>query len=159
MLIEINHMIQIVDYDAAQQPYFEKFNKAWIEAAYELEEVDRYVLEHPGEAILQKGGVILMALFNGQVAGTVALKKMDDITFEFTKMAVDVNFRRKGIGNALCYASFEKARALGAEKIVLYSNTLQEAAIKMYEKIGFRHQPVESGVYKRANVKMCIQLN
>jgi ribosomal protein S18 acetylase RimI-like enzyme len=159
LLIEINHMIQIVDYDAAQQPYFEKFNKAWIEAAYELEEVDRYVLEHPGEAILQKGGVILMALFSGQVAGTVALKKMDDITFEFTKMAVDVNFRRKGIGNALCYASFEKARALGAEKIVLYSNTLQEAAIKMYEKIGFLHQPVESGVYKRANVKMCIQLN
>jgi ribosomal protein S18 acetylase RimI-like enzyme len=158
LFLEVNDMIQIVDYEMAHQPFFEKLNKAWIEAAYQLEEVDKYVLEHPEEAILKKGGAILMALFNGQVAGTVALKKVDDTSFEFTKMAVDINFRIKGIGNALCYASFDKARALGAEKIILYSNTLQEAAIIMYEKIGFRHQPVESGVYKRANVKMTMQL-
>ncbi len=64
-----------------------------------------------------------MALYEGEVAGTVGLKKIDDHTYEFTKMAVDKNFRRKGIAEELSYASFEKAKALGAATVILYSNT------------------------------------
>jgi ribosomal protein S18 acetylase RimI-like enzyme len=152
-------MISIIDFSPEHQPYFEKLNRAWIEPVYELEAVDKYVLQFPEEAIIKKGGAILMATYNNTIAGTVALRKTGEGIFEFTKMAVDQNFRRKGIGEALCYASFEKARQLGAHTILLYSNTLQAAAIKMYEKIGFRHLPVESGVYKRANVKMSLQLD
>jgi len=94
-----------------------------------------------------------------EIAGTVGLRKVDDNTFEFTKMAVSEVFRRKGIAGAICYASFEKARTLGATKVILYSNTKNAGAIKLYEKIGFRHIPVENDVYKRANVKMEIEIN
>jgi ribosomal protein S18 acetylase RimI-like enzyme len=69
-------------------------------------------------------------------------------------MAVDSNYRRKGIAEAISYASFLKAGSLGASKVILYSNKLNAGAIKLYEKIGFRHLEVEPGVYKRANVKM-----
>jgi ribosomal protein S18 acetylase RimI-like enzyme len=124
-----------------------------------MEPLDIAVLQNPEEHILKNGGAILMALYNGEVAGTVALRKMEDKTFEFTKMAVDPIFRRKGIAERLCYASFEKAKELGAETVILYSNTLQAAAIKLYEKLGFRHLPVENNVYKRANVKMKIDFN
>ena len=55
-------------------------------------------------------------------------------------------------------ASFEKAKELSATKIILYSNTKNAAAIKMYEKIGFTHLSVEPGVYERANVKMEIDI-
>ena len=44
-------------------------------------------------------------------------------------------------------------------KIILYSNTKNAAAIKLYEKLGFKHLPVETDVYKRANVKMMIELS
>lgn len=152
-------MIEIIDYLPAHQPWFEKLNREWIQEHYELEPVDLFVLQHPDEAILNKGGAILMALYNGEVAGTVALRKTDDKTFEFTKMAVDKNFRRRGIAEQLSMASFHKAKELGADRIILYSNTLQAAAIKLYEKLGFQHLPVESGVYKRANVKMKIELD
>jgi ribosomal protein S18 acetylase RimI-like enzyme len=73
-------------------------------------------------------------------------------------MAVDKNYRRKGIAEAISYASFKKAKDLGAQKIILYSNTKNAGAIKLYEKIGFRHLPVENDVYKRANVKMEINI-
>jgi ribosomal protein S18 acetylase RimI-like enzyme len=152
-------MIEIVDFRPEHQPFFEKFNRAWIEEHYELEPVDMHVLQHPDEAILNNGGSILMALYKGQVAGTVALRKVDNETFEFTKMAVDAGFRRRGIAEALSYASFKKARKLGAATVILYSNTLQAAAIRLYEKLGFQHLPVEKGVYKRANVKMKIELD
>ena len=150
--------IKIVEYRHSHQPYFEAFNRAWIEQLFVMEPVDEWVLTNPDKAILETGGAILMAEYNGTVAGTVALRKVDDDTYEFTKMAVDENFRRLGIAEALTYASFEKAKELGAVTVILYSNTLNTGAIKLYEKIGFRHVEVEQGVYKRANVKMVIDV-
>lgn len=150
--------IKIVEYQPYHQRYFEAFNRAWIEKMFVMEPVDEWVLTNPDKAILETGGAILMAEYNGAVAGTVALRKVDDDTYEFTKMAVDENFRRLGIAEALSYASFEKAKQLGAATVILYSNTKNTGAIKLYEKIGFRHVEVEQGVYQRANVKMVIDV-
>lgn len=148
----------IVDYQPEHQPYFEKFNRQWIEELFEMEAVDEWVCTNPEKAILEPGGAILMALYNGAPAGTVGLRKFDDETYEFTKMAVDPAFRRLGIAEAISYASFRKAKALGATRVILYSNTLNAAAIKLYEKLGFVHVPVENDIYKRANVKMVINI-
>lgn len=150
--------IKIVDYKPEHQPYFEAFNRVWIEELFEMEPVDEWVLTNPKEAILKDGGAILMAEYNGIPAGTVGLRKVDKETYEFTKMAVDKNYRRLGIAEAISYASFKKAKALGAKTVILYSNTKNAGAIKLYEKIGFQHVEVEQDVYKRANVKMVIDI-
>src|SRR6476646_4141641 len=95
--------IKIVNYRPAYQPYFEAFNRAWIEKDFWLEELDKYVLGNPEEAILKDGGAILMGLYKDEVAGTVALKKVNNECYELTKMAVSENFRRLGIAEALCH--------------------------------------------------------
>jgi ribosomal protein S18 acetylase RimI-like enzyme len=151
--------LAIVDYEPKYQPYFEKFNRDWIEKYFWLEDLDKYVLQQPEEAILEKGGAILMALYEGIPAGTVALRKVNDVTFEFTKMAVDETFRRKGIAEALSKAAFDKALLLGAQKVILYSQTELQPAILLYKKLGFKEVPIEPGVYKRANIKMEINLD
>src|SRR5690242_12288095 len=125
--------IKIIDYQPEHQPYFEKFNRQWIEELFEMEPVDEWVLTNPEKAILEPGGAILMAEYDGQIAGTVGLRKVDNETYEFTKMAVDPDFRRKGIAEAISYASFQKAKELGATRVILYSNTLNAGAIKLYE--------------------------
>ena len=150
--------IKIIDYRPEHQPYFERFNREWIEELFVMEPVDEWVLTNPEKAILEPGGAILMAEYDGIVAGTVGLRKVDEYSYEFTKMAVDKNFRRKGIAEAISFASFKKAKALGAKRVILYSNTKNAGAIKLYEKIGFKHVEVETGVYKRANVKMVIDI-
>ena len=150
--------ITIVDYHPKYQVYFEKFNRYWIEKYFEMEEVDEFVLTNPEEAILKRGGAVLMALYNGTVAGTVALRKVNDTIYEFTKMAVEARFQRKGIAEALSYASFKKAKELGAGKVILYSNSILKPAISLYEKLGFKHVPVGIGEYKRSDVKMVIEL-
>jgi GNAT superfamily N-acetyltransferase len=148
--------ITIVDYEPQHQPYFEKFNRTWIEKYFVMEVLDEFVLTNPGEAIIKPGGAILMAKYNGIIAGTVALRKLDATTFEFTKMAVEQSFQRKGIAEALSYASFEKAKQLGAKTVILYSNSILTPAIHLYEKLGFKHLPPENGEYKRSDVKMMI---
>jgi ribosomal protein S18 acetylase RimI-like enzyme len=152
-------MISIINYQPQHQPYFEKFNREWIEELFEMEPVDEWVVTNPDKAILDNGGAILMAEYDGVIAGTVGLRKFDEETFEFTKMAVDKNFRRLGIAEAISFASFRKAKELGAKRVLLYSNTKNAGAIKLYEKIGFKHLPVENDVYKRANVKMEIGID
>ena len=151
--------ISIVDYQAHHQPYFEKFNRYWIEKYFVMEPVDEYVLTNPQEALLDTGGAILMAEYDGVMAGTVALRKVDNVTYEFTKMAVDNQYQRKGIAEALSYASFTKAKELGAHKVILYSNSQLTPAIRLYEKLGFKHLPVGIGEYKRSDVKMEIEVS
>jgi ribosomal protein S18 acetylase RimI-like enzyme len=151
-------VIKILNYRPEDQPYFERFNRAWIEEWFEMEPVDEWVVTNPDKAIIEPGGAILMAAYDGIIAGTVGLRKVNEDCYEFTKMAVDEDFRRKGIAEAISYASFRKAKELGAKTIILYSNRKNAGAIKLYEKIGFRHVEVEAGVYKRANVKMVIDI-
>ena len=66
-------VIKILDYGSEHQPYFEKFNRQWIEKYFFMEPVDEFVLTEPEEALLKPGGAILMASYNGEIAGTVAL--------------------------------------------------------------------------------------
>jgi ribosomal protein S18 acetylase RimI-like enzyme len=150
---------EIIGYEPVHQPYFEKFNRDWIEKYFVMEPVDEFVLTRPEEAILKPGGAILMAKYEGEIAGTVALRKVDDSTYEFTKMAVDERFRRKGIAEALSYACFKKARELGAVKVILYSNSQLTGAVKLYVKLGFKHLPIGIGEYKRSDVKMEISIS
>lgn len=151
--------INIVDYEAHHQPYFEKFNRYWIEKYFVMEPIDEAVLTDPEEWLLKPGGAILMAEYDGVTAGTVALRKVDELTYEFTKMAVDNAFQRKGIAEALSYASFQKAKQLGAQKVILYSNSQLTPAISLYEKLGFKHLPMGIVEYKRSDVKMEIDIS
>ena len=49
--------------------------------------------------------------------------------------------------------AIKKAKKLGAQKIILYSNTILAPAIELYRKLGFVEVPVD-GPYKRSNIKM-----
>jgi ribosomal protein S18 acetylase RimI-like enzyme len=148
--------VSIIDYQPGHQKYFERFNRAWIERYFEMEALDEFVLTDPQAAIIDPGGAIIMAQYNGEIAGAVALRKLDGATFEFTKMAVDERFRRRGIAEALSHASFLKAKELGAKKVILYSNSVLTGAVKLYEKLGFKHVPMDVVEYKRSDVKMVI---
>jgi ribosomal protein S18 acetylase RimI-like enzyme len=150
--------IEIIDYRPEHQQHFERLNREWIERLFGMEPLDEWVLTNPAKAILEPGGAILIATYDGVIVGTAGLRKLDEFSFEFTKMSVDKNFRRKGIAEAICYACFRKAKALGAKRIILYSNKKNVGAVPLYEKVGFSHLPVENNVYKRADVKMMIDI-
>lgn len=156
--METSPHIEIISYRSPYAKYFEQFNREWIEERYVLEELDLYLLQNPEEAILKEGGEIFFARCNGAIIGTVAMKKKSPAEYELSKMAVTSAARGLGAGELLCREVLRRAKALGAEKVFLYSNTRQEAAIKLYRKLGFVEIPVEPGVYQRANIKMEISL-
>ena len=148
--------IEVVTYRPEYASYFATFNEDWISENFTLEALDKYVLSHPDEAILNKGGEIFFAKDGDDIIGTVALKWIDDTSVELTKMAVDKNHRGKGAGVILCEHAIAAAKARGAKEVILYSNTKQATAIRIYRKLGFIELPLEKGVYERADIKMHI---
>jgi N-acetylglutamate synthase-like GNAT family acetyltransferase len=156
-LLMEDRVVEITEYQPHHQPWFEKFNRAWIEYYFWMEPIDEQVLRYPDEHILKKGGSILMATCNGEIAGTVALRFVEAGVYEFTKMAVDEKYRGLKIGKTLALAAIDKAKALGAHKIILYSNTTLANAIALYRKLGFKEVPVDS-VYERSDIKMELPL-
>jgi ribosomal protein S18 acetylase RimI-like enzyme len=150
--------IDIVDYEPKHQKDFERLNRSWIEKYFWMEPLDEFILTKPEEAIISKGGAILMAMAGDYATGTVALRKLDESTFEFTKMGVDETWRRQGIAEALSHAAIKKARGLSARKVILYSHTSLQPAIMLYKKIGFKEVPLDPNEYKRSDIQMELDL-
>ena len=73
-------------------------------------------------------------------------------------MAVDKSYRGIGAGRQLGEAAIRRARAMGATKLILYSETSLATAIILYRKLGFKEIPLEAGTYERANIKMELRL-
>ena len=107
--------------------------------------------------MLAPGGRILFAVDDSERAlGTVALMRHDDGLVELTKMAVERELRGAGIGRKLMVAAIEAFAQMEGRELFLESNSRLQPAIRLYESVGFRHQPMvrPGSHYERADVYM-----
>ncbi|GAB4015241.1 bifunctional helix-turn-helix transcriptional regulator/GNAT family N-acetyltransferase [Spirosoma koreense] len=150
--------VQIVDYTEEYHDAFRRLNHEWITTYFVLEESDNLALDYPNEKIIQPGGAILMALYEGEPVGTCALIKINETRYELAKMAVSPKAQGKHVGWLLGQASLRKAKELGAGTVYLESNTILKPAISLYHKLGFQRVIGPPSPYKRANIQMEITL-
>ena len=146
--------VTIVDYEPGYKQAFKELNEEWITRYFKMEASDYKYLDYPQENILDKNGVILFALAGDKPVGTCALVETGEQVFELAKMAVADEAKGKGIGYLLGLAAVERARALGAKKLFLESNTRLEPAINLYQKLGFRRIFGQPSPYERSNIQM-----
>jgi GNAT superfamily N-acetyltransferase len=147
--------IQIVDFLPEHKKRFIEINEAWITKDFVMEELDHQELYNPEENILKGGGVILIALLNGEPVGTCALVKMDNDSYEMIKMGVDEKARGLKIGKLLGEAILARAKKMGAKKIILHSNTkFSGVAVELYYKLGFKKVPLGETEWQRADIRM-----
>ncbi|MDQ6815213.1 MAG: GNAT family N-acetyltransferase [Bacteroidota bacterium] len=151
-------MVQIIDFNKSLVKDFAALNKAWLQKYFVVEPIDEEIFASPEEYIIDRGGCIFFAKLGDKIAGTCALIKTGDGVFELSKMAVAEEFQGKKIGNKLVAFCLEKARDMKAAKLILYSNTQLKPAIHLYKKYGFKEVPLGAVEYKRADIKMEIDL-
>ena len=154
--------VEIVEYQPQYKKAFYELNRKWIEQYWALEPHDIEVLENPEKHILEKGGHIFVALYNGFPVGVCALCPMSpesEYDFELAKLAVSNSIQRKGVGRRLCDAVINKARELGGEILFLESNTRLKPAIALYRKLGFKELPEYHPAYARGDIQMKLSLN
>lgn len=140
---------------------FQRLNEDWISKYFAIEPADQEVLNDPRTHILDPGGQICIAAFDGKVVGCCALVVMSPGVFELAKMTVAESARGSGVGRRLLQFVIDEARRMGARRLYLESNKRAAAAVHLYEELGFRHlpEPAHTSKYARADVFMEMPLN
>jgi ribosomal protein S18 acetylase RimI-like enzyme len=148
--------MQIVDYNDRYHSAFRDLNAAWIAKYFEMEDSDYQLLDNPRQAIIERGGHILVALDNGKPVGVCALVKSDGdpYDFELTKLAVAPEAQGRHIGKHLIESAIAKAREQGAKKLYIESHTSLKPAIHLYQKAGFKEITDHPSAYNRVNIQM-----
>ncbi|HTX40414.1 MAG TPA: GNAT family N-acetyltransferase [Acidobacteriaceae bacterium] len=145
------------DCNPGDEAAFRFLNEQWIAKYFGLEEKDIEILSDPETHILAPGGRICFALQDEEIVGCCALIVNGLRSYEVAKMAVLEDRRNQGIGRALLVHVIEAARALGAQKLTLETNSRLTNAIHLYESLGFVHLDparVVPSPYQRADVHM-----
>lgn len=147
------------EFDDSLARDFHDINVEWVSQMFAVEPIDRRVLEHPREAIIEPGGSILFVEAPGLgIVGACALMKTSASGFELTKMGVRESARGLKAGEFLLAATIDRAKQLGADPLYLLTNRKCAAAIHLYEKLGFVHDAdimAQYGAeYERCNVAM-----
>lgn len=157
---DINNEVKIISYEPQYKEVFKTLNEEWIKTFFVMESSDYKLLDNPEEHIINKGGYIVFALLDGEAVGTCALVRAQEepLAFELSKMAVSPKAQGKKIGYLLGNALVEKAKALKAEKVFLETNSILVPAIKLYEKLGFKHTEITNPGYDRVDVQMELNL-
>ncbi|HEX6590125.1 MAG TPA: GNAT family N-acetyltransferase [Longimicrobiales bacterium] len=150
--------VRIVDYEPRHRDAFRALNLEWIERWFTVEDADRRALDDPERTILAPGGHVLIAEHAGAAIGCCALIREPDGGYELAKMAVAEAARGLGIGDRLGRAAIERARATGARRVELLTNSALAPALALYRKLGFVQVPVGDTEYDRADVRMVLDL-
>jgi GNAT superfamily N-acetyltransferase len=154
-----SELIVILTYEDQHAAAFYRLNREWLEDHGLLEDGDLKQLERPRESILANGGEIFIAVMDDEVVGTCAVIPYDAGVVELAKLAVDKSVRGHGLGKRLTETALAWARSRGARKVILLSSTKLQAALRLYERLGFQYGslPADPG-YQTADIYMELSL-
>ena len=153
--------VSIEPFRAVYAEAFKALNQHWISQYWDLETSDIKALNDPQGHIIDRGGYIAIAKHQDTVIGCCALIPIDQECVELAKMAVSDEAKGKGVGFLLGTHIIQQAKAMGARRVYLESNTRLEPAINLYKKLGFKRVVGQSSPYSRCNIQMelCLSLD
>jgi ribosomal protein S18 acetylase RimI-like enzyme len=98
-------------------------------------------------------GCILLAEFNTNFVGCVALRPLENKICEMKRLFVAPEYRGRDIGRNLACSVIDRARQIGYEKMRLDTIESMKAANKLYLSLNFRriqaycYNPIENANY------------
>jgi len=132
---------------------------AWLEIDLCFQNFEKELAELPGDYALP-GGRLLLAYDNGELAGCIALREIDDGICEMKRLFLREKFRGKGRGRSLIDAITGEAKQVGYERMRL--DTLppkMDKAIALYMELGFKeidayyNNPVPGAIFMELSLK------
>jgi putative acetyltransferase len=129
-------------FKAGDEAAFRRLNEAWLTKYFRIEARDAQLFDDPvGQFITPGGDILMLDADEGQTVGCCALINLGGGTYEIAKMAVSEAHQRRGYGEYLLRAMVDRARALGARRLLIETSSKLPAAIALYRKLGFTDIP------------------
>lgn len=111
----------------------------------------------PG-AYAPPGGCLALATVNGEPAGCIAMRRVDERRAEAKRLYVRPAFRGSGLGRALLEWVMSEARAAGYREIVGDTMPAMHEALALYDRMGFRRAEPYSEHPTEGAIFICIEL-
>ncbi|HSL70866.1 MAG TPA: GNAT family N-acetyltransferase [Longimicrobiales bacterium] len=106
------------------------------------------------DRVLPRGRHIVVEV-GGRVCGHVMLMPMDETSTELANF-LHQSIRGRGIGTAMNALALRVARESGFKRVWLSVEPANRAAVRSYEKVGFRRLP---GSYWAPEIEMTVELD
>ena len=123
----------------------------------EIQKYDHEVENLEGKYGLPNGR-LYVAYFENQIAGCIALRKLNDTQCEMKRLYVKPEFRNKGIAKKLVEKIISDAGGIGYSEMLLDTLPFLQTAIRMYKKIGFyeidcyNDSPLDNTIYMKLDL-------
>jgi len=102
---------------------------------------DKELAALPGDYAPPEGR-LLLAVYDNQLAGCVALHRLEPVICEMKRLYVRPQFRGKGLGRALAEHLIAEARQMGYRRMRLDTvEPMMKDAVAIYRRFGFREIP------------------
>jgi GNAT superfamily N-acetyltransferase len=154
--------IEILDYKPSLKHHFTDLIKPWLSGVLKgtLEEEDELTVHHPDQAYLLGGGFLFFAMQGDLCLGTVALKRLDEDSFEFAKLFISPDTRKMGIASKLIEKCIARCKENSAQELWLQTTMRMPEAHKLYYKLGFddKAPPMQMDVLARTEKVMVLNL-
>lgn len=121
------------------RPLFEAYERE-VDAAQCFQNFQAELEALPGDYAPPKG-CLLLAEHDGQAAGCIALRPLDDGSCEMKRLYVQPGFRGQNIGRLLTEALIRQARTRGYRTMRLETTPAMEKAVALYAGLGFHEIP------------------
>ena len=155
-MMEIKQCIQDTDFAIARRISTDYVQ--WLDMDLTFQDIDHEFADF--ESVYgPPAGAYLLAYVNDQPAGGVGLRKFSKGICEMKRLYVYDPFKHQGIGRALCKELIRMAKHMGYTRMRLDTIGRLKAAIKLYERLGFkdidqyRHNPDPTTRYMELNLR------
>lgn len=151
------------DYKDEIKSLFTEYTEYLVENDVEFKkylEIQKYdnEIENPEDKYGMPWGRLYIAFYENQVAGCIALRKLNDTQCEMKRLYVKPEFRNKGIAKMLVEKVISDSKEIGYSSMLLDTLPFLQTAIKMYKKIGFyeigcyNDSPLDNTIYMKLDL-------
>ena len=151
------------DYKDEIKSLFTEYTEYLVENDIEFKkylEIQKYdnEIENPEDKYGMPWGRLYIAFYENQVAGCIALRKLNDTQCEMKRLYVKPEFRNKGIAKMLVEKVISDSKEIGYSSMLLDTLPFLQTAIKMYKKIGFyeigcyNDSPLDNTIYMKLDL-------
>jgi len=117
--------------------------------------VEDFVLKLSPEEVAPGHGAIVVAWADEEAVGCGAVRLIDAETAELKRMYIVPDFRRHGLARAVLGFLEDRARALGATRVVLETAVNPPAAVALFRAAGYEEIP-KFGPYVESETSFCM---